>query len=87
MDMRYLGFVAINILWGVATGLLAWLSRILQSCLPRGLFRAGVDQEAAIRMSPLLNFLSLSVLTMNECAEPPLRILMYLLPNFTSMAS
>jgi putative endonuclease len=39
MDMRYLGFVAINILWGVATGLLAWLSRIIQSCLPRGLLR------------------------------------------------
>ncbi|MEE2843081.1 MAG: YraN family protein, partial [Planctomycetota bacterium] len=39
MDMRSLGFVALNILWGVATGLLAWLSRILQSCIPRGLVR------------------------------------------------
>lgn len=39
MDIRFLGFVVINILWGVAIGLLSWLSRILQSCLPRGLFR------------------------------------------------
>jgi len=39
MDIRSLGFVALNILWGVATGLLAWLSRMLQSCLPRGLLR------------------------------------------------
>lgn len=39
MDMRSLGFVAINILWGVATGLLAWLSRSFQTCFPRGLFR------------------------------------------------
>lgn len=38
MHMRSIGFVVLNILWGVATGLLAWLSRILQPCLARGLF-------------------------------------------------
>ena len=36
MDIRSLGFVAINILWGVATGLLAWLSRSFPTFLPRG---------------------------------------------------
>jgi putative endonuclease len=39
MDKRTLGFVTINILWGVATGLMAWLIRIFPTCLPRGLFR------------------------------------------------
>jgi putative endonuclease len=39
MDMRSLGFVAINIMWGVATGLTAGLSRSFPTCLPRGLSR------------------------------------------------
>jgi putative endonuclease len=39
MDMRSLGFVAINILWGVATGLMAWLGRSLPTRLPRDLSR------------------------------------------------
>jgi putative endonuclease len=39
MDMRSLGLVAINSMWGVATGLLAWLSRSLPGCLARGLPR------------------------------------------------
>ena len=39
MDMRSLGFVALNILWGLTTGLLAWLGRIFQSCLPLSLLR------------------------------------------------
>jgi len=39
MDMRSRGFVAINILWGVATGLLAWLSRSIPTCISRDLSR------------------------------------------------
>ncbi|MFP6587623.1 MAG: YraN family protein, partial [Pirellulaceae bacterium] len=46
MDIRSLGFVAINILWGVATGLLAWLSRSFQNCLPRGLFRRPTKSDS-----------------------------------------
>jgi len=34
MDRRSLGVIAANILWGIATGLMAWLSRSLLTCLP-----------------------------------------------------
>ena len=53
MDMGSLGFVVINILWGVATGLMAWLSRSFLTCLPRGLFRRHNEKSDSHRLGQL----------------------------------
>jgi len=46
VDMRSLGFVATNIMWGAATGLTAGLSRSFSTCLPRGLSRCPKKSDA-----------------------------------------